>query len=138
MSPIMQTEKENPISGLPIRPHHALCAQFFKGKGYSEQFVEHMYAILSELERGTAVTVTDGCDAICAGCPNNRNGVCETDEKVCAIDARAIAEMGLSFGDTLPWRELSALAGDRIIRSGKLKDVCRDCEWFGICGGKQA
>ena len=125
------------MNNLKLRPHHALCAQFFEGKGYSEAFVAHMYGVLSELEHGGIVTLTDGCDAICAGCPNEQNGVCETDEKVKAIDRRAIEAMGLSFGDTLPWRDLSTLARERILAAGKLKSVCRDCEWIGICGGKR-
>ena len=119
-----------------LRPHHALCAQFFAGKGYSEAFVQHMYATLRVLEDGADVTLVDGCDAICEGCPNNRNGVCETDAKVNAIDRRAISAMGLSFGDTLPWRTLSALATQRIIAPGTLPDVCRDCEWIGICANR--
>ncbi len=117
-----------------IRPHHALCAQFFVGKGYSEAFVTHMYATLAALNAGADVTLTDGCDAICSGCPNNRDGVCETEEKVQAIDRCAIEAMGLSFCDTLPWRDLSALAKDRIILPDRLEDVCRDCAWIGICG----
>lgn len=119
-----------------IRPHHALCAQFFVGKGYSESLVTHMYGILSELkEDGAVVTLVDGCDAICEGCPNHREGVCETDEKVRAIDRRAIEAMGLRFFDTLPWRELSETAKQRIILPGTLEAVCRDCEWIGICKG---
>ena len=48
-----------------IRPHHALCAQFFVGKGYSEQFVEHMCRVLAELGRnGALVTLTVECDDI--------------------------------------------------------------------------
>ena len=125
------------MNSLNLRPHHALCAQFFEGKGYSEAFVAHMYGVLKELECGAAVTLVDGCDAICAGCPNERDGACETDEKVRAIDRRAIEAMGVRFGDTLPWRDLSALAKDRIIAVGKLKDVCRDCEWIGVCEGKR-
>jgi hypothetical protein len=58
------------MNSLKLRPHHALRAQFFEGKGYSEAFVAHMYGILSELDRGASVTFVDGCDAICAGCPN--------------------------------------------------------------------
>ena len=123
---------------MDLRPHHALCAQFFIGKGYSEQFVEHMYTVLSELDRGAVVTLVDGCDAICAGCPNNKDGVCETDEKVRAIDRRALEAMELRFGDALPWRGLSALAKEKIVAAGKLNEVCRDCEWIGVCGGKQA
>ncbi len=125
------------MNSLKLRPHHALCAQFFEGKGYSEAFVAHMYGVLSELDRGAAVTLADGCDAICAGCPNERDGVCETDEKVRAIDRRAIEAMGLSFDDTLPWHDLSALAKEKILAAEKLKDVCRDCEWIGVCEGKR-
>ena len=125
------------MNSLKLRPHHALFAQFFEGKGYSEQFVAHMYAILEKLERGSIVTLTDGCDAICAGCPNERDGVCETDEKVRAIDRRAIEAMGVRFGDTFSWRDLSSLAKDRIIAAEKLSDICRDCEWIGICEGKR-
>ena len=122
---------------MDLRPHHALCAQFFEGKGYSEAFVAHMYGVLAALERDGVVTLTDECDAICAGCPNNKGGVCETDEKVKAIDRRAIEAMGVRFGDTLPWRELSTLAKEKIVAAGKLKDVCCDCEWIGICEGKR-
>ena len=122
------------MNSMKLRPHHALCAQFFVGKGYSDQFVAHMYAVLKELDRGAAVTLVDGCDAICAGCPNACEGVCETDEKVRSIDRRAIEAMGLSFGNTLPWQDLSALAKEKIIAAGTLGDVCRDCEWIGICG----
>lgn len=125
------------MNSLKLRPHHALCAQFFEGKGYSEAFVAHMYGILSELDRGASVTLVDDCDAICAGCPNMQNGACETDEKVRSIDRRAIEAMGVRFGDTLPWRDLSALAKDRIIAAEKLSDVCRDCEWIDICEGKR-
>lgn len=114
-----------------------MCAQFFVGKGYSEQFVAHMYGFLKKLDCGASVTLTDGCDAICAGCPNNKDGVCETDEKVRAIDRRALEAMELRFGETLPWRDLSALAKEKIIAAGKLNEVCRDCEWIGVCRGKQ-
>ena len=124
------------MNSMKLRPHHALCAQFFEGKGYSEQFVAHTYGVLSALEHGACVTLTDGCDCICSGCPNNRNGVCETDEKVRAIDRRAMEAMRLSCGDTLSWRDLSALAKDRVVLSGRLSDVCRDCEWIALCLNK--
>ncbi len=127
------------MKSLQLRPHHALCAQFFEGKGYSEAFVGHMRAILAALGGdGASVTLTGDCDAICSRCPNNRDGVCETDEKVKAIDRRAIEAMGLSFGETLPWRALSALAKEKILAAGTLSDVCRDCEWIGLCADAAA
>lgn len=118
---------------IPLRPHHALCAQFFKGYGYSEAFTEHMRCTLDTLNGGASVTLVNGCDCICAGCPNNRDGVCLTDEKVKAIDRRMLDAAGLHFGDTLPWRDLCALAQKRIIAPGTLPSVCGDCEWVAFC-----
>ena len=120
-----------------IRPHHALCAQFFIGKGYSPQFVEHMYRTLQELgQEGSKVVLTDGCDHICTACPNNIGGVCETDDKVRAIDGRALEAMGLKYGDSVQWRELCTLAKKNVIDSGKLKEVCGNCEWMDICSAR--
>ncbi len=119
-----------------IRPHHALCAQFFVGKGYSEAFVQHMTRVLTDLKReGAFVILTDACDELCAGCPNRRDAVCETDTKVRAIDRRTIEAMGLTFGDTVAWHELCAIAKQKIIMPGKLREVCRDCEWIELCDG---
>ena len=122
---------------MTVRPHHALCARFFVGKGYSEAFVQHMYATLRALNDGAVVTLTDGCDAICAGCPNNRGGICEHDEKGRAIDRRSLCETGLAFGQTLSWRDLSALMRERIVLRDALKTVCRDCEWIALCESRR-
>lgn len=133
-APLPEQEREAQ-NGIGLRPHHALCAHFFVGNGYSEAFVAHMYRTLATLNRdGAAVTLTDGCDAICAGCPNNPSGICEADEKVRAIDRRAVAAMGLHIGDALPWRSLCRSAERNIITPGRLREVCGDCEWIGICG----
>ena len=124
-------------TNMPLRPHHALCAQFFTGHGYSEAFTEHMRRTLGALNDGASVTLVNGCDCICAGCPNNRNGVCETDEKVNVIDCRTLDAAGLAFGDTLPWRDLCALAEEKIIAPGALPSVCGDCEWIDLCKNRQ-
>lgn len=117
-----------------LRPHHALCAAFFEGKGYDERFVRHMQKTLDMLERDDPeVLLTDGCDELCSACPNRENGQCVTDRKVRGIDERAAAAMEVKTGETLTWRELSEKAKEKVILSGKLKDVCRDCQWIGIC-----
>ena len=120
-----------------IRSHHALCAQFFEGKGYSERFVGHMYQILAALEtENDAVTLAEGCDAICEGCPNKKDGQCTSFEKVRGIDERAAKTMGLKAGDTLNWQELIEKAKSAVILAGRLTEVCQDCEWIALCSGK--
>lgn len=122
------------MSRIFLRPHHALCIQFFEGKGYSDAFISHMSAVISALQSDDpAVMLHDGCDVLCEKCPHNAGDVCETDDKVRAIDERALALLELSIGDTLRWNELSVRAYDRIIGCSKLSEVCRDCQWLTIC-----
>ena len=124
-------------AAIKLRPHHALCARFFEGKGYSDRFTAHMNGVLAELKNTDAVvTLTAECDCICAGCPNQVNGVCTSDEKVKGIDRRAITKMGLEPGGSVRWSRLCGLALQTIIRPGLLRDVCGDCEWIGLCAGK--
>ena len=35
--------------GIKLRPHHLLCTQGYSGKGYSEEFVEHMNEVVAML-----------------------------------------------------------------------------------------
>ncbi len=118
---------------ITIRPHHALCIPFFEGKGYSADFVRHMYKVIEALGENPRLTLSGGCDTLCAACPHNRGGVCDSAEKVAAFDSRALSYMGLSVGDALTWEELSALAQEKIIRAGKLSEVCRGCQWTELC-----
>ncbi len=118
------------MSELKLRPHHALCLQFYEGKGYNEDFVRHMDEVCDALADDPRVFLTEGSDDVCAACPHRDRDRCDRDEKVSAIDRRALERLGLSVPVELSWRELSALANERIIRAGKLGDVCRDCEWI--------
>ena len=126
------------MRNMSVRPHHAICAHFFAGKDYNEQFVEHMYRILTMLKNdNSSVTLTSECDCICSKCPNNNNGKCTADEKVRKIDSRTIEILGMNFGNSLTWRELCETTERKIIITGKLKDVCCGCEWINICDRKK-
>ena len=121
-----------------LRPHHGLCAQFFEGKGYSEGFVENMAAVLETLGGDPSRPVRLCCEAdvICARCPHNRQGCCESGQKVLDYDAEVLRLCSLRAGDTLSWGEYCARVEERVIRPGRLRQVCRDCEWLAICEGK--
>ena len=121
------------MSVIELRPHHALCVHFFEGKGYSEGFVSHMTDVIEKLCDDTEIEITDDCDMICSACPENADGICRSADKVSGIDKRAAEYMGIKPGERSPWRRISALAMDKIIDKGKLKDVCRDCKWIDIC-----
>ena len=70
-----------------LRPHHLLCLQNFRGKGYSPAFVEKMTEAsaclgLSPGDRsdrqspGAAILLVQGADDLCKSCPNCIEGQC--------------------------------------------------------------
>jgi len=121
---------------LELRPHHGLCSAFFRGKGYSEEFTENMKAVLDRLNGGNVlVTLTAGADVICEVCPHNKDGECETSEKVRRYDAAVLKMCGLSAGETISWQDFKARVQENIVAAGRLSEVCGDCAWFGLCSG---
>ncbi|MGN0335780.1 MAG: DUF1284 domain-containing protein [Lachnospiraceae bacterium] len=54
-----------------IRAHHGMCLAFFKGKGYSNEFTEHMGKIKERLTENPLVCITDQTDIICSCCPKS-------------------------------------------------------------------
>ena len=122
------------MSSFELRPHHALCAGFFRGKGYSEAFVANMAQVVATLRASDPLLTLRGApDAVCRSCPYNRLGVCDSAEKVARYDAAVLRLTGLKNGDTLRWSALSALARERILVPGRLGEVCGDCQWYEIC-----
>lgn len=123
------------MSTCKLRPHHGLCIAFFEGKGYSAAFAENMKRVIAALEANDPeITLTDRTDVICAACPNDRGGVCESAEKVGRYDAAVLRLTGYACGDTLRWSAFRALVDGRILSPGLLGEVCGDCQWYGICG----
>lgn len=113
-----------------LRPHHALCLQFFEGKGYSEGFTGYMDCFSRSLQDNTHLSIAEGEDLLCAHCPNRGSG--------CPGAARydqAVKELcGLRSGQSISWAELTRRVRQEILLPGRLKEVCGDCEWFSICG----
>lgn len=116
-----------------LRPHHGLCLQFFKGKGYSSGFTAHMEQVKRKLEDGGRVKIVKTADEICSHCPNLQEGCCVTDVKVREYDRRVAECCGLKAGMELNWEELSALVGFRILEAEGRERICPDCQWSDIC-----
>lgn len=122
-----------------LRPHHGLCLGFFRGKGYSEAFVENMTRVKAALEENIPVCLTDSADVICAACPNNCSGICTTAEKVARYDREVLERCGLAAGQTLRYREFETKVYRNILLAGQREEVCGDCQWSELChwkGGK--
>lgn len=118
-----------------LRPHHSLCIQKFTGSGYDEAFTKHMTEIVSSLAENPEMRIklTHGCDFVCKKCPNNKDEVCLTAEKVSGIDNSVLEICGLSYGEVISWAELSRKAREGVFESEKFEQTCGSCEWFELC-----
>lgn len=126
---------ERAANGVPIkiRPHHGMCIQFFRGEGYSREFVSGMICIITALNAGAVIELTDQADSICALCPNNCGGVCSSADKVAEFDAEVLRLCGLNTGRRISWTEFEEAVRQNIIANGKIKSVCEGCQWAYIC-----
>ena len=121
---------------IKLRPHHLLCTQTYRGKGYSEDFVENMDKITSILRNNpeTLVDIIASTDDICEKCPRLvEKGMCATDDKVNRIDSKVMKYFGVHettyvYGDIVD--EINRKANALII-----KDICGECEWYSFCCG---
>lgn len=118
---------------MDIRPHHALCLAFFRGKGYSEEFVENMIQVKAALEAGESVHLVAGKDAVCAACPNWQGETCETEEKVCRYDREVLKHCALEPGQILTYPALRETAREHILCPGLREAICGDCQWTELC-----
>lgn len=102
-----------------IRPHHGMCLAYFEGKGYSQGFVRHMGEVLSLLEEGALVEMTVAGDNICSACPNLKDGVCETADKVETYDRAVLSFCDLKENEQLDFSEFTQRVQKRILEPGK-------------------
>ena len=118
-----------------LRAHHGMCLYFFRGKGYSGQFVENMGKMKAVLEENPTIRLMDSPDDICAACPNKVTEPCG--EKASRYDREVLRRCGLSVGDTLSYEEINKKVVETILRPGLRGSICGDCQWSGLCRWKE-
>ena len=122
---------------LKLRAHHGMCLAFFEGKGYSDTFTLHMGSILEKMRGNPVLQIVTNGDMICKKCPNSKENTCITQEKVKIYDQKVLADCELSKGVTLSWEEFSFLVEERILKKGKRREICSNCQWHEICQRKE-
>ena len=121
-------------SELHLRPHHLLCLQTFVGRGYSEEFVEHMTLVKRQLTANplTPITLVSGADDLCAHCPNCVDGQC-TSEKPALFDRLVSDKL-----EQNPPSTLIGIPNNLRITEDILAACCPGCEWRGLCSSTLA
>ena len=114
-----------------LRAHHGMCLYFFRGKGYSGQFVENMGKMKAVLEENPTIRLMDSPDDICAACPNKVTEPCA--EKASRYDREVLRRCELSVGDTLSYEDFSKKVVETILRPGVRGTICGDCQWSSLC-----
>lgn len=116
-----------------IRPHHGMCIYYFRGNGYSPEFTVHMKEMIEIFKENPKVKLVLHADEICSACPNDHDGICETNEKVLRYDNGVLDTTGLKEGMVLEVQEFFAAVQEKVIRSGVRGKICGDCQWNYIC-----
>ena len=116
-----------------IRAHHGMCMAYYRGKGYSNEFTDHMWQMKQQLEKNPIVTLQAQTDHICEACPHNRKGVCTSDNKAADYDRQVLSRLGLHQGDTMRWLDFSRLVSEQILETGKREEICGECQWNHLC-----
>ncbi len=116
-----------------LRAHHLICLHFFKGEGYTEEYVENLKRILERAKvEKQEIEVVMGADDICEPCPNLKDGICgKGDEQIAELDLLAMNLLKIKPGDRVSWGYAESKLAE-IIGVWK-RYACFDCEYAAIC-----
>lgn len=119
---------------MKIRAHHLLCMKYFKGKGYSQEFVDNFRKTIEKLKKNPSIKVTNSSDIICGSCPRNDKGKCikrkDSDIKVRKKDNDIMHILGLKPSQEVLAENIKKLVNMKL---PALRKTCKDCEWRKYC-----
>ena len=118
-----------------IRAHHLLCMRYFKGKGYSKEFISNFYKVIKKLENNPIIKVINYPDIICSSCPHNVNGKCikkgpDSENKVREKDSIVMKHLGVRLNQKIKAANISNLVS---LKLDNVKEICKECEWLTYC-----
>ena len=117
-----------------LRGHHLICLNFFRGEGYSEEFIKNIYSVIGKQK----VEIVNGADEVCAVCPYLKDDKCSsneyTDEKILFQDREALRLLEFKSGMIVDWKTISLKIPD-IVEEWKAL-FCLDCGYRKVCFGQ--
>ena len=126
------------MSNFNLRPHHGLCITFFEGKGYNDNFTQHMKKMISILkEQNPNIQLVLESDIICSHCPHQKNKLCDSNCKVQRYDKAVLKACNLQEHQVLNWSAFCEILNKKILSSKPISEICVNCQWLAICKTKQ-
>lgn len=115
-----------------------MCLQFYEGRGYSQEFTDHMGRVLQEFRQdpGRRIVLKPQTDLVCGHCPHNRAGCCDTQEKTDRYDREVMKACGFFEGEEMSVAEAIGRIKAQVIETGLRSRICADCSWNEICSAK--
>ena len=114
-----------------LRGHHLICLNFFRGEGYSKEFIENLYDVIKK----ESIEIVTGADDVCGKCPYLKEGKCRssdyTDEKIHLQDREALRLLGFKPGMIVSWKILASKLPE-IIDEWK-SEFCLACGYRKVC-----
>jgi len=116
-----------------LRGHHLICLNFFRGEGYSEDFIRNIYSVIGK----EIIEIVTGPDDVCSRCPYLKEDMCNnpeySDEMILLQDSEALRLLEFKPGMRVDWRmisdKLTGIMGDWKAR------FCRECGYRNVCFG---
>ncbi|VVB88178.1 Uncharacterised protein [uncultured archaeon] len=116
-----------------LRGHHLICLNFFRGEGYSEDFISNIRSVIGK----DLVEIVEGPDEVCARCSYLKENKCSsneyTDEKILLQDKEALRLLRFKSGEIVDWKIISDKLPE-IIEEWKV-EFCLDCGYMKVCFG---
>jgi|Deesub1362A_J573_1020465.scaffolds.fasta_scaffold00049_23 hypothetical protein len=120
---------------MKLRAHHLVCLQFFRGEGYTKEYVENLFKIVGMLEKGEKAEIVMGPDDVCVACPFLENDICKFSEnseaEVTELDQMAMNLLKIKPGDEVRWGEVKGKM-EGVMKVWK-KYSCNNCHYFDVC-----
>lgn len=121
---------------ISLRGHHLICLQFFRGEGYTGEFVVNLNDVLERMaEEG--VVVVSGADDVCGACPNlsaDRACLDPGEAQIAQLDSLACETLGVTVGDTATMEDAArTLVARARAREKFIASACVGCEWERVC-----
>ncbi|MFW6238549.1 MAG: DUF1284 domain-containing protein [Halanaerobiales bacterium] len=120
---------------LVLRGHHLLCINFFRGKGYSADFVKNMKEIIEDFNKNPQqnIKLIAGGDSICRRCPNFANNRCTNGyNRVTERDKKVLQALGYQSGTIIQAGRVSDRVKQLLEEQG-ISHFCQHCDWYSLC-----
>ncbi|WP_334109772.1 DUF1284 domain-containing protein [Thermodesulfitimonas autotrophica] len=124
---------------LKLRGHHLICLHFFRGEGYSQEFVANLREVVARAQAGEEVELVAGADDVCRACPALEGDKCQAkpgvDAAIRKMDAAAAAHLGVKVGERVRW----AAVKEKVAATppGWFAAFCAGCDWEQVCAPRK-